>query len=451
MFSRVVLILAAALLAACSAATPSVAPTTAPASPQPSAPSAQPAAPVVASIQDFRQAVNAIANASPEKAQGQADALYNALLASKRIPLVFGQQVAFLYKGRANSVTWQGIFSKWGELPGLKGGRVGQTDLWIAQAEMPPASRFEYKIVLNEKEWILDPANPMVVPSNASDNSLLALPGFTVTDYSAKKSGVAAGSIAGPRTLASKNLGYSVQYWVYTPVGYENLRDLPVLYVTDGNDWVDSRTGALPVVMDNLIADGKIKPAIAVFIDERDPGRPDYNRREEEFLVHPEEYARFVAEELVPAVESAYRTTTAADHRAVVGVSYGGVIASFIAARYPEVFHNLAAFSPSMWVFGAADQFPPERTKSIKAMLPVMDSLTNCGGQTGVKCRTQPLKVFASSGFPDWDVGNLSPTADNLKARGHSVLFVQVQEGHAWSSWRGLSDEMLIHLDGTTP
>ncbi len=402
----------------------------------------------IESIQDLRQAVNDIASAQPEQAQTKADALYQALVAANRIPLVFGQQVVFLYKGTAESVTWRGTFTRWSDGPGLAGGRIGQTDLWIAQAEMPPASRFEYKLILNGKDWLLDPGNPNVVASNDTQNNVLALPGFMATDYTLSRSGVPAGTLNSALVITSTHLGYPVQYWVYAPAGYASAKDLPAFYFTDGNDWSNPRAGAITTVFDNLIADGRVKPAIAVFVNERDPERPDYNRREDEFLAHPEEYARFIAQELVPAVDKAYRTKASADSRVIVGVSYGGVIASFIAGRYPEVFNNLAALSPSMWIFRPDAEWDPAKAAGIRKMLPVMDSLTNCGAQTGVQCRTQPLKIFASAGFPTWDVGNLAPTAEGLGQR-YPVQFIQVQEGHAWTAWRSLADEMLIYLDGT--
>ncbi|MBI5034031.1 MAG: hypothetical protein HZB51_26210 [Chloroflexi bacterium] len=148
------------VLASCNPVSPSVVPTNTLQSVSPAASATNPMTPiVVASLQDLRQAVNEITNAQPEQAQAKADVLYQTLAASKRIPVVFGQQVVFLYKGNAQSVTWQGVFNGWGDRPGITGGRIGQTDLWIAQTEMPPASRFEYKITLNDKEWILDPAN----------------------------------------------------------------------------------------------------------------------------------------------------------------------------------------------------------------------------------------------------------------------------------------------------
>lgn len=44
-----------------------------------------------------------------------------------------------------------------------------------------------------------------------------------------------------------------------------------------------SRAGAMPVVLDNLTADGAMGPVIAIFIEPRDP-ESGQNRREAEFL-----------------------------------------------------------------------------------------------------------------------------------------------------------------------
>jgi hypothetical protein len=57
-------------------------------------------------------------------------------------------------------------------------------------------------------------------------------------------------------------------------------------------------------------------------------------------------FARFIAEELLPALASRYRTT---DDRTLVGHSYGGLFAAFLLSRGGDQFRRFVIVSPSLW------------------------------------------------------------------------------------------------------
>lgn len=420
----------------------------------PPAPAAAPQAtaiPVeIGSFQDLQKVFKEIGSGTPELAQVQANELWRTLVDSRRIPWIDGTRVVFFYKGQADQVNWRGSFNNWNE-PGLAGVRIGQTDLWIAYTELPEASRAEYKILLNNKDWVVDSANPNTTFNGMTGvNNVVSLPGFSVTDESKKRDDVAQGALTGEISLDSQALGYTVNYQVYTPAGYENLDSLPVLYVLDGNDFVDERMGALPIILDNMIADGRIQPVIAVFVDAREPGNPQNNRREDEFLVHPVEHARFIADELVPEIDRTYRTDPLPDSRVIAGVSYGGLSAYYIAALRSEVFGKLAAFSPSLWVLDSPQYLTkPEQVQGSTTMLPaVSGEAIACGENTGYTCPRLPIKIFLTVGLEGWDVGDFSQLVSMMKQQGYPVEFHQVREGHTWDQWRGLSDEMLTYFFG---
>jgi enterochelin esterase-like enzyme len=404
----------------------------------------------IESFNDLQRIFKKIASAEPVKAQTIADDLYQTLASNQQTPWTSGKKVIFFYKGQAEQVDWRGSFNNW-SVPGLVGSRIGETDLWIAYTELPEASRAEYKIVLNNKDLVVDSANPNTTFNGMTGiNNVVALPGFSVTDESKKRINVAQGALTGDMSLDSQALGYTVNYRVYTPADYENLDSLPVLYVLDGNDFVDERMGALPTILDNMIADKRIRPVIAVFVDAREPGNPQHNRREDEFLVHPIEHARFIADELVPEIDRSYRTATDPESRLITGVSYGGLSAYFIAALRSDVFHNLAAFSPSLWVLDSPQYLTsPEHVEGSKQMLPaVNEEATACGGDTGFECPRLPIKIFLTVGLEGWDVGDFGGLVSKMKQQGYPVEFQKVREGHTWDHWRGLSDEMLNYFFG---
>ena len=60
-------------------------------------------------------------------------------------------------------------------------------------------------------------------------------------------------------------------------------------------------------------------------------------------------YAKFVATELKPFIDSHYFTLPGPRHTAMAGSSMGGLVALYFALWHPRVFGQVAALSPSLW------------------------------------------------------------------------------------------------------
>jgi enterochelin esterase family protein len=134
---------------------------------------------------------------------------------------------------------------------------------------------------------------------------------------------------------------------VYTPAGFD--RDTParLIVFNDGGFYLP-RGGAVRAaqVLDSLHAAGQIAPTVAVFVD---PGRPPGStlgdaaasaQRSVEYDSITDLYGRFLIEELLPFVENAEGVTFSPDptHRAVCGISSGGICAFTAAWWFPEQF-----------------------------------------------------------------------------------------------------------------
>lgn len=148
----------------------------------------------------------------------------------------------------------------------------------------------------------------------------------------------------------SKNLGAPRIFYVYTPPGYESgQQKYPVLYLLHGNGQIEASwtwTGRANVIMDNLLADGKIKPMIVVMpyghipreIKPAKPaspsGTPDSVAIEKELLTG-----------VKPEVESKYRVLTDREHRAIGGLSMGAAQSLSIGLHNLDSFAYIAAFS----------------------------------------------------------------------------------------------------------
>ena len=251
------------------------------------------------SYNDFKAALNTAAG-SPNPAD--LDVFCNTLIDAGQVPYAQDNQVAFLYRGSASSVAFPGDHNGWN--PGASSAsasRIGSSDIWINERTFPSDSRIDYKIVINGGSWILDPANPLQIWGGFGPNSELRMPDYIFPQETVRRPAQSNGSISPDILISSvpNNLGYDVNYRVYTPAGYDenNLADLPVIYVTDGHEYAVDHLGAAVTVMDNLIADGLLLPAIAVFVDPRNPSNPSQTRRASEYGSNPA-FADFLADVL---------------------------------------------------------------------------------------------------------------------------------------------------------
>ncbi len=238
------------------------------------------------------------------------EAFWTTLQNAAQVPYVQDDQVAFLYRGDANSVAWPGDFNGWNpDASGWQGTQVPGTDLWILEKTFPSEARLDYKIVRNGS-WILDPHNSLQMWGGFGPNSELRMPDYVFPQETVRQTNIPAGTVTNNVTITSTQLGYEVDYRVYTPAAYETeaLSNLPVVYVTDGHEYAADHLGSMVVVLDNLIAAGDLQPTMAVFIDPRDPTTRQ-NRRFDQYTGSAA-FASFVADELVPDVDATYRTLT---------------------------------------------------------------------------------------------------------------------------------------------
>ena len=157
---------------------------------------------------------------------------------------------------------------------------------------------------------------------------------------------------------ASKALGTDRKMVIYTPPGYEASQNrYPVLYLLHGagsNETAWTSTGKANVIFDNLLADGKMKPFIAVmpfgyaFQRAAGAGRGDAAENKQQ----REGFARDFLGDVIPLAETKFRIIADRDHRAIAGFSLGGAQALAIGLTHTELFSRIAGFSPAL---GAAN------------------------------------------------------------------------------------------------
>jgi enterochelin esterase-like enzyme len=377
-------------------------------------------------LEKFNTQLNDIRKAPEQERKKRADALWNSLQ-QQNIPLISHDSVYFLYNGPAQSVEWVGDFNGWGYQKEFnnKGKQVAGTDLWVLKCSFPLNARLDYKIIVDGSQWMLDPENHFLQWSGVgggSPNSELRMPAWREDPMQTERANGKKGSIKTDILFNSKVLGYQITYSVYLPHHY-GTEKLPVVYVTDGYEYLHPKMGNMKTVLDNLIEDQKIKPVIAVFVDHREPINRSNNRRMQELAMNGK-YLDFFTQELITKIESDYAVIPDASARAIMGTSMGGLTAAYFAFAKPEVFGLAGIQSPSFY------------TK------PQIYAL--CENPANPK-----MKISMTTGLIHDTSQESRKMKALLEANSCEYTYREVNEGHSWGNWRGLIDEILVDLFGT--
>jgi enterochelin esterase family protein len=246
------------------------------------------------------------------------------------------------------------------------------------------------------------------------------MPEWQMAENTIERQDIPKGTLSGNIAIKSNetNLDYTVNYRVYLPANYQNVKELPVLYVTDGHEYANSLNGSMITVLDNLIATNRIKPVIAVFIDPRNPENQEENRRLTEYAAN-DRFTDFLAHELVPEIDKNYKTSQLATDRAILGTSYGAWISTYVGVRKSEIFGLVAAQSPAF----------------------NQDLIREYG-----KVKKLPLKIFMSCGTIFDGEENTRLMRDVLIYKGYPLEYIEVNESHSWGAWRAQIDQILIYF-----
>jgi predicted alpha/beta superfamily hydrolase len=173
-----------------------------------------------------------------------------------------------------------------------------------------------------------------------------------------------AGTVERGKSITSKATGITYPYHVYLPEGYAtSAKRYPVIYGTDAQ-W------SFPPF--SRMLDKKRKQMILVSIDQ---GGDD--RRSTDYVPKgAPAYARFLKEELVPLIESSYRTTGV---RSYTGTSLGGLLGALLLstedAKTP-FFRNYLLFDGSYFMLGDRNVKDEEARLAASRELPVRLILT---------------------------------------------------------------------------
>jgi enterochelin esterase-like enzyme len=235
-------------------------------------------------------------------------------------------------------------------LKGAKSLAKDEKGVWsITVGPLEPAI-YSYGFAVDGAIRIPDPANPNVEERRWGHTSYVEVQGdpHTPRDYRAVPHGTIHEHAYDPKSLNTPR-----QFRVYTPPGYENgTAKYPVLYLLHGSTQTEeswSRAGGAQIILDNLLADGKVKEMIVVMpyghIARQMIPQPAGQGRGAGAGGEAAGFEKDLLSEVLPVVDAKYRVLTGTANRAILGLSMGGGEAMMTGLHHPEIFGYIGAFS----------------------------------------------------------------------------------------------------------
>ncbi|WBA42559.1 alpha/beta hydrolase-fold protein [Hymenobacter canadensis] len=222
-------------------------------------------------------------------------------------------------------------------------------------------------------------------------------------------------------------LGRTRRVWVYLPNDYATASNkrYPVLYMHDGQNVFDACTSfsgewgvdetLSQLQQQGLDATGSIVVAVdnggADRLNEMSPwNNPQYGGGQ------GDQYVDFMAQTLKPYIDQNYRTLTGREYTGITGSSMGGLISTYAALKYPQVYSKVGVFSPAFW-FAQAPLFqylrqhpanPDTRfyfvsgTTESQTMVPLMQAMRDSLARGGVPAANLSFNARPDGQHAEW-------------------------------------------------
>jgi len=315
------------------------------------------------------------------------------------------------------------------------------TDIWYKTHQMPKDTRETYQLSINGQNSI-DPLNPRKFrfPLDEDtgvggwESSLFELPDAPPQPWNSPRAGIPAGQVV-KRYYRSEILGNEYPVWIYTPPGYSPEGEpYGFLLMLDG--WFYINLIPASTIMDNLQAEGKLPPLVAIMVGSLSYGEV----RKRDYGCYPP-FIDFLTQELLPWVRQEVHLTDDPNQTAIVGASRGGLMAGYIALRLPGIFGNVLSQSGS---FG----WRPEGESKPDWLV------RQYAGQPQL-----PMRFYLEAGLFETDLMMVDGYSINLlasnrhfrdilQAKGYPVHYREFSGGHSTVIWRGTLADGLLALLG---
>lgn len=316
-----------------------------------------------------------------------------------------------------------------GDIPGVsfQGGSMTKSEKGVWEVSVGPIPAGAYRYNFNvDGVTALDPRNPSTSESLGNSWSLVVVSGAEMMDTK----NVPHGAVASV-TYHSAALSAVRRMHIYTPPGYEKgSQSYPVFYLLHGagdsdDSW--SSVGRAGFILDNLIATGKAKPMLVVM-----PAGHTRPMGMGGSILNADEFVSDFLKDVMPYVESHYRTKNSRSNRAIAGLSMGGFQTLNVAISKLDAFAYIGVYSSGL--FGIVPFGAPNASAPAPKTFPweeehkaVLDNATLKKG----------LKLFwFGIGKDDFLYKTSDATVALFKKHGFEVVNHETGGGHTWLNWR---------------
>jgi len=292
--------------------------------------------------------------------------------------------------------------------------------VWSVTSDPLEPDYYGYSIVVDGVS-LIDPSNPLMKPNLLFASSVVHVPGPASLPW--ETNDVPHGVIH-HHFYKSQLIGDHRDFYVYTPPGYDERgkKRYPVLYLLHGfsdnaNGW--TAVGRANVILDHLIAQGKVKPMVVVM--PLGYGAPeilsagfaafrDANLRQRNF----DKFRDALLEEVMPAVEREYLVAKDRNSRAIAGLSMGGAESLLVGLNALDRFAWVGAFSS-----GGLDE-------DFEKSFPRLDAKANSQLRLlWIACGTEDRLIELNRKFRGW-----------LDSKGVRHTGIETPGMHTWMVWR---------------
>jgi enterochelin esterase-like enzyme len=230
---------------------------------------------------------------------------------------------------------------------------------------------------------------------------------------------------------------------VYTPPGYDTQAKerYPVLYLQHGGGEDESgwtRQGKANFILDNLLASGKAKPMIIVMANGyarraglsapdlagKPFGSPEMRKAMQDMMSVFEDD---MTQALIPFIDSTFRTMPDREHRAMAGLSMGGMQTFQVTFDHLELFSYIGGFSGAANVFAMGNDKLDTKTAFSGAM----------ADPAAFAKRVHLLWIGVGTDEPErmkQGIEQLHASLDEAKIQ--HIFYESPGTNHEWQTWR---------------
>ena len=268
---------------------------------------------------------------------------------------------------------------------------------------------------------LIDPNNPTIKPNLLDPQNTVHVSGPTPQLWEVAE---VPHGVVHHHFFKSAAVGDQRDFYVYTPPGFDPKAKTkyPVFYLLHGfSDSADGWTavGMANIILDNLIAQGKVKPMIVVM--PLGYGTPEMIRLKQTAWDHPDVkqqnfdgFRKSLLTEVMPMVESAYPVSTKRQDRAIAGLSMGGSESLLTGLNNIDKFGYVGSFSAGGLGDDYAAEFPALDAKQASQLRVLL-----------IACGTSDHLIDDNRKFKAW-----------LKSRDIPFTDIETPGAHTWMVWR---------------